>query len=111
MFRAREDIIRFFEKGIFPFKGNVFKTKEEKSEEKSEELKDYINNTFTFIEAKSEGISNDLLTKYFDFSAPVELAKKLFETKDEKKNSVLVEKIKNRGSNLKDETEKCLKKK
>ena len=107
MFRAREDIIRFFEKEVFPFKGNVFKTKEEKSEE----LKDYINNTSTFIEAKSEGISNDLLTKYFDFSAPVELAKKLFETKDEKKNSVLVEKVKNRWSNLKDETEKCLKKK
>ena len=29
LFRAREDIINFFEKEIFPFKGNVFKTKEE----------------------------------------------------------------------------------
>ena len=29
LFRAREDIIDFFEKGIFPFKGNVFRTKEE----------------------------------------------------------------------------------
>ena len=29
MFCAREDIIDFFEKEIFPFKGNAFKTKEE----------------------------------------------------------------------------------
>ena len=36
MFNAREDIIRFFEKGIFPFKGNVFKTKEEEEEEEEE---------------------------------------------------------------------------
>ena len=50
LFRVREDIIGFFEKGIFSFKGNVFKTKEQKSEEKSEEkFKKYINNTFTFI--------------------------------------------------------------
>ena len=34
LFVARKDIIVFFEKGIFPYKGNVFKTKEEKSEEK-----------------------------------------------------------------------------
>ena len=33
----REDIIRFFEKGIFPFKGNVFKTKEEEEEEEIKE--------------------------------------------------------------------------
>ena len=50
LFHVREDIIGFFEKGIFSFKGNVFKTKEQKSEEKSEErFKKYINNTFTFI--------------------------------------------------------------
>ena len=30
---ARKDIIVFFEKGTFPYKGNVFKTKEEESEE------------------------------------------------------------------------------
>ena len=52
LFRAREDIIEFFEKGIFPFKGNVFKTKgeERKEESKEEKLKKKINNTFTFIE-------------------------------------------------------------
>ena len=79
-------------KGIFPFKGNVFKTKEEKPEEISgekseEELKKYINNTFTFIEEKSEGINHDLFKKYFNFLTSLDLAKKLFETKDKKKNS------------------------
>ena len=52
LFNARRDIIGFFEKGIFPFKGNVFKTKEEewKEESKEEKLKKKINNSFTFIE-------------------------------------------------------------
>ena len=42
---------------------------------------------------------------YFNFSAPINLVKKLFETKDKKRNSELVEKIKNR-CNLKDEIKK-----
>ena len=69
MFHAREDIIVFFENGIFPFKGNVFKTKEEESKEESKEekFKKYINNAFTFIEEKSENINNDLITKFFIF--------------------------------------------
>ena len=75
----------FFEKGIFPFKNNVFKTKQEKSEEES---KKYINNAFTFIEEKSKNINNDLLKTYFDFLAPIDLAKKIFETEDKKKKSV-----------------------
>ena len=57
MLCAREDIIDFFKEGIFPFKGTVFNTEEEKSEEKSgekseEEWKKYINNTLTSIEEK-----------------------------------------------------------
>ena len=43
---------------------------------------------------------------YFDFSVPSVLVKKLYETKDEKKNNDLVEKIKNRWSDLKDEIKK-----
>ena len=49
LFDAGEDIIGFFEKGIFLFKGNVFKTKEEIEEE-------FTNNTLTFIEKKSKEI-------------------------------------------------------
>ena len=33
LFDARDDIIDLFEKGSFLYKGNVFKTKEEESEE------------------------------------------------------------------------------
>ena len=42
---------------------------------------------------------------YFNFLAPIDLAKKLFETKDKKKNSEFVEEIKN----WKNETEKMSK--
>ena len=66
----------------------------------------YINNAFTFIEQKSENINNDLFKSYFNFSAPLDLAKKLFETKDKKENSEFVGKIKIRWSNLKDQIEK-----
>ena len=109
MFHAREDLTDFFEKGIFPFKGNVFKRKEEeesKEESKEEKLKKYIINTFTFIEEKSRGINNDLFQTYFSFLTLIDLAKKLFEIKDAKKNSQFAEEIKNRWSKLKDETEK-----
>ena len=105
MFRAREDIIGFFEKGIFPFIGNVFKTKEEKSEEKSEEkIEKSIKDGIIFIKEKSRSVNNDLFKTYLNSSAPIDLAKKLFKTKDRKKNSELVKKIKNRWSNSKDET-------
>ena len=53
---------------------NVFKTKEEKSGDK---LKGYINNIFPFIEGKSKDINNDLFVKYFTFSKPIDLAKKI----------------------------------
>ena len=99
---VRNDIINAFSKKIFPYKNSESKTREEKSGEKS----GYINNTFTLIEEKSEGINNDLLAKYFTFSKPIDLAKQLHETKDAKKNSELVEEIKNRWSNLKYETKK-----
>ena len=42
MFDARDGIIDLFKKGIFPSKGNVFKTKEkeESEENKLEKIKD-----------------------------------------------------------------------
>ena len=69
MFRAREDIIEFFEKGIFPFKGNVFKTKEEKSEDESEEgseeesKEERVKRFIEYIEKESEGMNYDLFEK------------------------------------------------
>ena len=65
---ARNHVINAFEKKNFPYKDSESKTKGEKSEEKSEEeLKKYINNTFTFIEEKSEGINNVFLRNILIF--------------------------------------------
>ena len=46
---------------------------------------------------------------YFDLVVPSALAKKLFETKNKNKNNELVELIKVRWSNLKDEIKKMSK--
>ena len=111
MLDARKDIIGFFEKGTFPYKGNVFKTKEEESEEnKLKKIKDDYNKFFKYIQDESMGINYDLFKDYFYSSVPSALAKRLYETKDEKKNNELLELIKIRWSNLKDEIEKMSKK-
>ena len=90
----REDIIGFFEKGIFPFEVNVFKTKNESEEESEEESKEErINKFFKYIEEKSKGIN-------------YEIKDKNMEIKDKKENNNLVKEIKNSWSNLKDGIEK-----
>ena len=107
MFNARDDIIDLFENGTFPYKGNVFKTKEEESEEnKLKKIKDDYNFFFEYIENKSKTIDYNLFKEYFRFEVPSALAKKLYETKDKKKNNDLVELITVKWSNLKDEIEK-----
>ena len=58
---ARDESIDLFEKGTFPYKGNVFKTKEEESEEnKLEKIKDDYKTFFKYIEDESIGIKYDL---------------------------------------------------
>ena len=110
MFHARENIVNYFKKGIFPFKGKVFKAKEVKSEQIKEEKKEeLINNAIALIKKESKDINNDLFKTYFNFSAPIDLSQKLFQTEDEKNNSELVEEIKNRWSKLKDEIKKMCK--
>ena len=100
----------FFEKGTFPYKGNVFKTKKEESEKnRLEKLKDDYKTFIEYIEYESKGINYDLFKDYFDLVVPSALGKKIFETKDEKKNNELVELIKVRWSNLKDEIKKMSK--
>ena len=86
LLNVRDDIIDLFEKGIFPQKGIVFKTKEKKSEENNlEKIKDDYKIFFKYIEDESKGINYDLFKQYFDFEVPTVLAKKLYETKDKKK--------------------------
>ena len=88
-----EDIIGIFEKGTFPYKGNVFKTKEEKSEEESEDeseenklekIKDDYKKFIKYIENESKGINYDLFEDHFNFVGPSASAKKLNEIKNKK---------------------------
>ena len=100
---ARKDIIGFFEKGTFPYKGNVFKTKEEKSEEESEEER--VKKFIEYIENKSKDINYDLFKDYFKFVVTSALVKKLYEIKKKKKKNKLVNLIKSGLSDLKDRIE------
>ena len=82
-----EDIIGIFEKGTFPYKGNVFKTKEEESEEnKLEKIKDDYKYFSKYIEDESKGISYELFEEHFNFTSPTVLTKQLYETKNKKEN-------------------------
>ena len=95
----RKDIISFFEGGIFPYKGNVFKTKEEESEEESEEER--VKKFIEYIENESKSINYDLFKKHFNFVVPSALIKQSYEIKN--KNNELVNVIKSGLSDLKDE--------
>ena len=82
LFHAKENIVDLFRKVIFPYKGNVFKTKEEESEKKKlEKLKDDYNKFFKYIEGESTGINYNLFEDYFRFSVPRALAKELYKIK------------------------------
>ena len=77
LFYARENVIDYFKKGIFPYKGNVFKTKEKKSEEGSEEEseKGRIKEFIEYIENESKDINYDLFERYFNSTVPNVLVK------------------------------------
>ena len=83
---TRDDIIDLFEKGTFPYKSNVFKTKEEEEsrENKLEKIKDDYKKFIEYIENKSKTIDYDVFKNYFDFSVNSALVKKLYETKHKK---------------------------
>ena len=62
-----------------------------------------------YIENESKGINYDLFKDYFDLAVPSALAKMLYETKNKNKNNELVELIKVRWANLKDEIKEMFK--
>ena len=100
---ARKDIIGFLEKGTFPYKGNVFKTKEDESKDESEEeIKDDYKKFIKYIENGSKSIKYDLFKDHFNFVVPSALAKKLYEIKNKKESNKLVNVIKSGVSDLKD---------
>ena len=106
MFGARDDIIDLFEKGTFPTKGNVFKTKEEESEENRLVKKDDYKFFFKYIEDESKGVSYELFEKHFNFTSPTVLTKQLYKIKNKKENNELVNVIKSGLTDLKDEIKK-----
>ena len=70
----RKDIVGFFESGTFPYKGNVFKIKEEESKERSKEER--IKKLIEYIEKESKDISYDLFKTHFNVLTPSVFAKK-----------------------------------
>ena len=104
LLNTRDDIIDLFEEGIFPYKGNVFKTKEKELEEnKLEKIKNDYKNFFKYIEDESKGINYELFEKHFNFTSPTVLTKQLYEIKNKKENNGLVNVIKSGLIDLKDE--------
>ena len=99
----RDEIIDLFEKGIFSYKGNVFKIKEKEESEEESEVESKENKFFKYIENESKSINYGLFEKHFNFIAPAVLAKKLYETKNKNKNNELVNVIKRRLRDLKEE--------
>ena len=64
MFYARENIVNYFKKGIFLYKGNVFKTKEKKTRRRIRtKIKDGFKKFIEYIENESKGIDYDFLKK------------------------------------------------
>ena len=92
---ARKNVIDVFEKGIFPYRGNVFKTKEESEENKFLNILRTKQKILTMLCSIIILILQDLVI----------WQKKLFEIKDKKKNNDFVTEIKNRWSKIKDEIE------
>ena len=71
-------------KGIFPYKGNVFKTKEE---ERTKQIVKYIEN-------ESKSINYDLFKNNFNFNVPSALIRQLHEIENRKKSNELANVIK-----------------
>ena len=104
----RKNIVNLFESRTFPYKGNVFKIKEEESKEESKEEsnEERAKKMPEYIENETKDINIDLFNKYFNFAVPSALAKYFYETKDKKKNNKLVN-VTNTGLNdLKNEIKK-----
>ena len=82
----QEKVIGLFEKGIFPYKDNAFKTKEEESEDnKLEKIKDDYKKFIKYIEDESKGINYDLFEDHFNFVAPTVLTKNYMKNKVKRK--------------------------
>ena len=85
---ARDEIINLFEKGIFPYKDNTLKTKEEKKEQKEQQTsknellkkprKDDVSNFNEWVNKKETGINYELFEKHFKFKRPKDVLKSVY---------------------------------
>ena len=125
-YKGREKIIEGFKNKIFPIyydkrekfrkedeedeedeeKKQEEKQKEQEKKEKEQEKQKEESKFIEYIENKSKDIGCISFSYYFNFEKPSDLAKKLFEIKDKKKNNDFVKEIKSRCSNSNDSTTK-----
>ena len=97
MQNARKDI-NFFEKGIFPYRGNVFKTKEEQEKTKTD-----MNEIIKYIAKEEIDLNEGLFQKYFKIQRPSDMLMYLNKTNDKEKNNDLVNVINSGLKDLKEE--------
>ena len=81
------------------------KEQEEQEEQEEQKQESKENKFFKYIENESKDVSYIWFNHFLNFVKPSDLAKKIFEIKDKKKNNDFVEEIKNRWSKLKDKIE------
>ena len=101
MQNARKDIISFFEEGIFPYRGNVFKTKEEQEKTKTD-----MNEISKYIAEEETDINEELFNKYFKIQKPSDMLMYLNKTNDKEENNKLVNMINSGLKDLEEEIKK-----
>ena len=101
MQNARKDIISFFEEGIFPYRGNVFKTKEEQEKTITD-----LNEITKYIAEKEIDINEELFKKYFKIQKPSDMLMYLNKTNDKEENNKLVNMINSGLKDLEEEIKK-----
>ena len=101
---ARKDIIDLFEKGIFPYRGNVFKTKEEQEKTITD-----LNEITKYIAEKETDINEELFKKYFKIQKPSDMLMYLNKTNDKEENNKLVNVINSGLKDLEEEIKKMSK--
>ena len=101
-----------FEEENLKFEKSIWETVKLKNQKdnfsetpKQKEFNDFLEQ----IKEEQKTINYNLFKEYFKFESPTVLTKKLYETKDKKKNNKLVELSTVKWSNLKDEVEKMSK--
>ena len=98
---ARKDIIDLFEKGIFPYRGGVFKIKEEQEKAKTD-----MNEISKYIVEEETDLNKELFKKYFNFQRPSDMLMYLNKTNDKDKNNELVNVINSGLKEIKKMSEK-----